>query len=506
MSRGTERLRVFTAFSGYDSQLLALRRLARDFPAFGFECVGWSEIDRFAIQAHNALFPALADRNFGDISRIEWESVPDFDLFTMSSPCQDFSVAGLRRGGEEGSGTRSSLLWECRRAIAVKRPRYVLFENVKGLLCGDFLRGFMKWQDELAALGYANFPKVLNARDYGVPQNRERVFMVSILGFGGEFHFPRKIPLALRLRDVLEDSPAPRYRLSDSVVDNFLRRNERNGGMFRPVSPDGVSRTVIAEEAKRTTTQTYVDERYYLPDGTVEKYRRDNERLGPNSLYRFRTTDTDGVARPVLTVAGTNRNFVDERYYLPDRVVEAFLRRNASREGFQFRPRERDGVAPTVMARQPMGGTDTYVPDEGAGIQSLGNCCPDRRGGRALACAVRGRGESGSLAPALETGGDTANALTTSRKDSMVMEAGNIRGGEGGGQRPKYRIRRLTERECFRLMDVDERDIDTIQAAGISATRQYRLAGNSIVVSCLYHIFRKMFAETENEERQLTIW
>ena len=87
-------LRVFTTFSGYDSQMLALRRMG-----IPYVCVGWSEIDPFAIRAHNALFPEDADKNYGDISKIDWSKVPDFDLFTYSSPCQDFSNAGLQRGG-----------------------------------------------------------------------------------------------------------------------------------------------------------------------------------------------------------------------------------------------------------------------------------------------------------------------------------------------------------------------------------------------------------------------
>ena len=101
----TEMLRVFTSFSGYDSQCLALRRL--DIP---FELVGWSEIDKYAIQAHDVLFPEVKDRNYGDISRIDWAQVLDFDLFTYSFPCTDISNAGQQKGLEKGSGTRSSLL------------------------------------------------------------------------------------------------------------------------------------------------------------------------------------------------------------------------------------------------------------------------------------------------------------------------------------------------------------------------------------------------------------
>lgn len=109
---------MFTAFSGYDSQCLALNRANID-----YELVGWSEIDKFAIKAHNALFPQWTDRNFGDISKIDWNLVPDFDLFTYSSPCQDFSNAGKMQGGEKGSGTRSSLLWECEKPRATRYAR-----------------------------------------------------------------------------------------------------------------------------------------------------------------------------------------------------------------------------------------------------------------------------------------------------------------------------------------------------------------------------------------------
>ena len=130
-------IRVFTAFSGYDSQCLALNSIGVD-----YELVGWSEIDKYAIRAHNALFPQWADRNYGDISKIDWSQVPDFDLFTYSSPCQDFSQAGKQAGAVKGSGTRSSLLWECERAIEAKRPKYLLFENVAADIREDGIQQF----------------------------------------------------------------------------------------------------------------------------------------------------------------------------------------------------------------------------------------------------------------------------------------------------------------------------------------------------------------------------
>ena len=214
-------LRVFTAFSGYDSQCLALNRLGID-----YDLVGWSEIDPAAIKAHNALFPQYEERNYGDISKIDWSQVPDFDLFTYSSPCTDFSNAGAQAGGEEGSGTRSSLLWECRKTILAKKPKYLLFENVKALVSDKFLYLFEKWCKELESYGYANYYQVLNAKDYGVPQSRERIFMVSILKTDDEpdpyYEFPRPVPLTKCVEDILEDNVPEKYYMKQEVTDRYI--------------------------------------------------------------------------------------------------------------------------------------------------------------------------------------------------------------------------------------------------------------------------------------------
>lgn len=246
-------VRVFTAFSGYDSQCLALDRLREHFQNFDYELVGWAEIDKYAIQAHDALYPQWADRNYGDISKIDWSQVPDFDLFTYSSPCQDFSNAGLQKGGTEGSGTRSSLLWECRRAIVAKRPKYLLLENVAALVSQKFLPLFNKWQSELASYGYSNFAQVLNAKDFGVPQNRERVFLVSILG-GNSYHFPKPFKLEKRLKDVLEENVDEKYYLSDKMIDYMNRTSSggiKHGKGIRTLD-DETCGTIMAEAQLKT--------------------------------------------------------------------------------------------------------------------------------------------------------------------------------------------------------------------------------------------------------------
>lgn len=271
------RVRVFTAFSGYDSQCMALDRAGID-----YELVGWSEIDKYAIAAHNAVYPQYAGCNYGDISRIDWAQVPDFDLFTYSSPCQDFSTAGLQRGGTKGSGTRSSLLWECERAIAAKRPKYLLFENVDALVSQKFIRLFNEWQLLLERMGYTNFTQVLNAKDYGVPQNRERVFMVSILDCEKPYYFPKPIPLTKRIKDVMEDNVPEKYYLSERALNGLEKHNENHkakgtGFIFKPKTGNDVANALRANSALAPTDNTIIVAT--LVGGKWEKSHKCNGRI-----------------------------------------------------------------------------------------------------------------------------------------------------------------------------------------------------------------------------------
>lgn len=207
-------LRVFEAFAGYGSQAMALRNLG-----VPYEVVGISEIDKHAIHAYKAVHGDV--NNYGDVTKIVWSEVEDFDLLTYSSPCQDFSNAGLGAGGEEGSGTRSSLLWEVKRPIEEKHPGWILFENVKGFISGKNLDEYKKLYAYLSEQGYSVFAQVLNAKDYGVPQNRERCFIVAIYG-DAWYTFPVKRELKTRLEDLLEENVDAKYYLSQEKVEKFL--------------------------------------------------------------------------------------------------------------------------------------------------------------------------------------------------------------------------------------------------------------------------------------------
>ena len=145
------------------------------------------------------------------------------------SPCQDFSLAGKQAGGDKGSGTRSSLMYETIRIVEKLEPKYVIWENVKNVLSKKHKHNFENYLSAMEHLGYTNYYQVLNAKDYGIPQNRERVFVVSIRSEGIiNFHFPPKRELKLKLKDMLEDEVDEKYYLSDKMIEYILTEYNKN--------------------------------------------------------------------------------------------------------------------------------------------------------------------------------------------------------------------------------------------------------------------------------------
>ena len=228
-----------TTFSGYDSQLMAADVLREWHPDFRWTCKGWSDIDKYACQMHNLVFPQFADCALGDITKIDWHEVKrslegrEVDLFTYSSPCQDISQAGKQMGLQEGSDTRSALLWRVADAVEVLRPKYLLQENVAALVSQKFMPDFQKWLDKLSSLGYVSRWARLNAKNYGVPQNRDRVFCISMRrDVAFDYRFPEPFELKTRLEDVLEEEVSDRYFLKDDAVSKFLKANDSDNALF----------------------------------------------------------------------------------------------------------------------------------------------------------------------------------------------------------------------------------------------------------------------------------
>ena len=256
-ANGKTVIRVFTAFSGYDSQMMALQRLQETCPDCKFILVGYCEIDKAACKVHDALFTGV--KNYGDISKINWNDVEDFDLFTYSFCCQDISCDGAQKGFREGSGTRSSLLWECKKAISIKNPKWCLLENVKPLVQDKFYPLFIKWQRTLDNFGYTSTWKVVDASDFDVPQHRERTFMVSVRheenGNSQSFYFPESLQPIRNVEDVLDSNVDKKYYLDNEEVAQFISMlNENNDDLVVPTSPAPSEQDILVMSVVTPTT------------------------------------------------------------------------------------------------------------------------------------------------------------------------------------------------------------------------------------------------------------
>lgn len=254
-------LKVFEAFAGIGTQRMALKR--KNIP---HEVVAISEVDEYAILSYHAIHTSnievdevseeemqkymeeknipldakgnrkkligkrlknlykasVASGNLGDISKINPETLPNFDFFTYSFPCISISAAGKKEGLAKGSGTKSSLLWDCEKIIGTVKPKYLLMENVKPLVQTKNRPHFDKWLKYLEELGYTSFWKVLNAKDYNIPQNRERVFVVSILNYKGEYKFPEEVELTKNLKSILEKDIDSMYYIGKIRLDKIV--------------------------------------------------------------------------------------------------------------------------------------------------------------------------------------------------------------------------------------------------------------------------------------------
>ena len=207
------KLRVLELFAGIGACSKALENL--DIP---HEIVDAVEIDKYAVKSFNAIHGT----NFGPQDITKWDKDIKVDLIMHGSPCTNFSIAGKQAGGDKGSGTPSSLMYETLRIVKRLKPKYVIWENVKNLLSKRHIHNFNSYLDIMKKLGYTNYYQVLNAKDYGIPQNRERVFTVSILG-DEEYKFPPKHKLEIRLKDVLEDEVDEKYYLSDRQLNGIVK-------------------------------------------------------------------------------------------------------------------------------------------------------------------------------------------------------------------------------------------------------------------------------------------
>ena len=206
-----ESISILELFGGIGACTKALKNIGMN-----VNVVDYVEIDKYACKSYNA----INGTNFEPQDITKWDKDIKVDLIMHGSPCQDFSVAGKQAGGDEGSGTRSSLMYETIRIIGNLNPKYVIWENVKNLLSKKHKHNFDNYINKLDELGYNSYYQVLDAKDYGVAQHRERIYTISIRKDidKGNFEFPEKEQLKITLKDLLEKNVNKKFYISDEKI------------------------------------------------------------------------------------------------------------------------------------------------------------------------------------------------------------------------------------------------------------------------------------------------
>lgn len=360
-------MKLIELFGGIGACTKALKNIGMN-----VDVVDYVEIDKYAVKSYNA----INGTNFEPQDIKEWDKDINVDIIMHGSPCQDFSVAGKQAGGDLGSGTRSSLLYETIRIVGKLRPKYVIWENVKNLLSKKHKHNFDNYIETMNILGYNSYYQVLNAKDYGIPQNRERVYTISIRKDidNGNFKFPEKEELKLRLKDILEDEVERKYYLLEY---NLKLKENLPGAYGRKFGSKGK-----IEEDICSTLQAAMGS----GGGNVPLVKEQTK------CIQIGTLDIKGIDQI-------------KRVYSPD------------------------GISPTLTTMN-----------------------------------------GGNREPKIEENHGTVAATNFNN-----------------------RIRKLTPKECWRLMGFDDEDFYKAQSTGNSNSQLYKQAGNSIVVNVLEKIFLNLF-------------
>lgn len=466
----------------------------------------------------------LADHlshNLGDMMQID--ALPDCDFLTYSCPCTDLSIAGHQEGlkwtcqdcghtydpaaysveerylcpvcgSKHVKSTRSGLLYEVERLLVTAKqngslPKYLLMENVDALVSKKYIDSFNNWLERLENLGYHSYYQVINAKNAGVPQNRKRIFVFSILKEidTGKFTFPVPFDNGIRLKDVLENTVEEKYYLSDEKVASFL------GNLIKTEDEDTVS-------IKQATKDGYI--KCDLPGVADLSY--------PESTTRRGRVQENGTVSPTLTAAQTGicklektnevlqvgniaegksgwENPQTGRIYSTEGCSPTLNTCN----GGGHEPKiligcDKSHNSPQIIERancitaKEDRGISNHRAEGTAVIEKIGNINPSGKGinGNVL-------GENG-LAPTLTTNKGEGPKIAISSDTSYIT--------------PYIRIRKLTPKECHRLMGFDDIDVNRCKAVGMSDAQGYKQAGNSIVTNVISliaeHFYKAQYDES----------
>lgn len=535
-------IKVNELFSGIGAFRKALENL--EIP---HEIVGISEIDKYAIKSYEAIYGGT--RNYGDISKID--KLDYADLWTYGFPCQDISLAGKQAGIVKGE-TRSGLLYEVERLLLESQksdelPMYLIMENVKNLVSKNFMADFEKWLEFLESLGYTNHWQVLNAKDYGTPQNRERVFCISILG-DKEFMFPEKQPLGLRLKDLLEDEVDEKFYLSQEQVDRIKfstfntqksRIQEKDycdtlcardwkdpkcvqiGQYDTPTRTNSNRYRVYDEKGISPTIQTYqggnLQPSIRIKNGTKKGFLEAVDGDGINLAFPASKQRRGRVQRQIANTLDTRSN-KGVAIYSPTVCIGSTQKNAAITDG---------SYAPTLTSSMGTGGGHVPMID----VESIGTlyahnskafgsgymkdlCKTLKAEKHDTSVILKAKPEFGRMGKqAIETYNEKQpeNNVTINPFNRSINTDGlspTITTRPNGFKTAidvvdNFRVRKLTPKECWRLMGFDDKSFEKAERV-CSNTQLYKQAGNSIVVNVLERILENLLQDRPWEIESIT--
>lgn len=473
-------IRVLELFAGIGACSKSLARLGIE-----HEIVDAVEIDKYAIRSFNAIHGT--DFEPQDIT--QWNKDLDVDLIMHGSPCQDFSVAGLNKGGDKGSGTRSSLMYETLRIVEKVKPKYVIWENVKNLLSKKHRHNFDAYIEAMEKLGYHSSYQVLNAKDFGVPQNRERVFTVSIRNdLNADFKFPEPQELTIRLKDVLEPQVDEKYYLSDEQTKRLKMTTYNSGSeKVRVQDTEGEARTLCARDYKDPKC---IREPIIIDDYN-QRVRADQDTMGTLTTNCGASAPRNGfkIAEPQASLEQPMyRDYKDPKCVR----VGGLYDKDGSRHqaGSIYDP---NGVCATLSTMQggnqePIIVDDTYKNREPREYEDYS---PTLRAGRS-GLKVRTANKQGYDIATDGDGVDLSYPQSKTKRGRVGHGVSKtLMASDSMGTVDNYRIRKLTPKECWRLMGFDDSDFEKAEKVN-SNTQLYKQAGNSIVVNVLEGILKNL--------------
>ena len=424
------KLKVLELFGGIGACSKALERLGID-----YEIADYVEIDKYAVKSFNAIH----NTNFEPQDICEWDKDIKVDLIMHGSPCQDFSLAGKQAGGDKDSGTRSSLMYETIRIVEKLKPKYVIWENVKNLLSKKHRHNFEAYLETMEKLGYTNYYQVLNAKDYGIPQNRERVFTISILG-SENYKFPKENIQECEVINLLQGISGKSWQFEQNVYsENSILRSLKAGGGSGNI-PKVIEHFEFPpkQELKlklKDMLEDEVDEKYYLSDKMINYCMGVNQKESKfprkeRFLHSLNITNNKNIATTISTNAGNRPvdNFIIDNRNMKEQLCDYLLENNMVKENDVIRHSYSSSRMKEWQKRNI---------------------------------------EKNNEVPTLDTRCDCLGVVQ------------------------KMRIRKLTPKECWRLMGFDDEDFERAEKVN-SNTQLYKQVGNSICVPVLEAILRNL--------------